>query len=140
MTQNLRIASGTTLDSTTSNVASSYTIPSTDLASGGSNTEDRVHDSGNATYGYWYNFCAASAGVICVDQTWSTTTYDICPAGWRLPESSGQSGIAGTAYLDVFEPVPGGIYSGGSLSGDFSAYWGGYSRIGRIRTISTKLF
>ena len=45
MTQNLRIAGGTTLTSTYSNVSSSYTIPTTDLTTGNSYTEGRIHYS-----------------------------------------------------------------------------------------------
>ena len=38
-----------------------------------------------------YNYCAATAGTICVDSTTESATYDICPAGWRLP-TGGDSG------------------------------------------------
>ena len=40
--------------------------------------------SGTA-YGTLYNFCAASAGTVCVNSASSNAVYDICPAGWRLP-------------------------------------------------------
>ena len=110
MTQNLRIAGGTTLTSTYSNVSSSYTIPTTDLTSGDSYTDGRIHNSGNTTTGYWYNFCAASAGTNCSSSNSSNTTYDICPKGWRLPTRDEFSGITGTSYISAFSPVTGGYY------------------------------
>ena len=123
MTQNLRIAGGTTLTSTYSNVSSSYTIPTTDLTSGNSYTDGRIHNSGNSTYGYWYNFCAASAGTNCQDSTKYDTTYDICPKGWRLPTRSEFSGITGTSYISAFSPITGGYYIGGSLSNISTGFW-----------------
>ena len=43
--------------------------------------------SGTA-YGTLYNYCAASAGTICVASNSSNASYDLCPAGWRLPTSN----------------------------------------------------
>ena len=76
MTQNLRIAGGTTLNSSNSNISSSYIIPATE-----------VYDSGNTTDGCWYNFCTASAGTVCSASDDVDATSDICPSGWRLPNS-----------------------------------------------------
>ena len=123
MTQNLRLAGGTTLTSTYSNVSSSYTIPTTPLeGSSYSCTAGQVQDSGNTTTGYWYNFCAASAGTNCQDSTKYDTTYDICPSGWRLPTYSEQQGIVG--YISAFSPVTGGNYYRGSLStSSTNGYW-----------------
>ena len=123
MTQNLRLAGGTTLTSTYSNVSSSYTIPTTDLTSGNSLTDGRIHNSGNTTTGYWYNSCAASAGTNCQTSTTTNTTYDICPKGWRLPTNSEFSGITGTSYISTFSPITGGYYSGGSLRNTSFGYW-----------------
>ena len=122
MTQNLRLAGGTTLTSTYSNVSSSYTIPTTDLTSGNSYTDGRIHNSGNTTTGYWYNYCAASAGTVC-SETKQDASYDICPKGWRLPTNSEFSGITGTSYISAFSPVTGGFYSLGSLGGTSIGYW-----------------
>ena len=122
MTQNLRLAGGTTLNSSTSNVSSSYTIPTTDLTTGdNSYTRGEIHDSGNTTKGYWYNYCAASAGTNCSSSNSSNTTYDICPKGWRLPTYNEFSGITGTSYISAFSPVTGGYYNNGSLY-DISTY------------------
>ena len=123
MTQNLRIAGGTTLTSTYSNVSSSYTIPTTDLTNGDSYTDGRIHNSGNTTKGYWYNFCAASAGTNCQSSTRYDTTYDICPKGWRLPTNSEFSTITGTSYISAFSPVIGGYYYSGWLLSTGDGYW-----------------
>ena len=122
MTQNLRIAGGTALNSSTSNVASNYTIPTTDLTTGdNSYTQGKIHNSGNTTNGYWYNFCAASAGTNCQNSTAYDTTYDICPKGWRLPTYSESSGIS--SYSTAFSPVTGGYYYGDVLYGSSNGYW-----------------
>ena len=123
MTQNLRLAGGTTITSTYSNVSSSYTIPTTDLTSGDSYTDGRIHNSGDTTTGYWYNFCAASAGTNCQNSTQYDTTYDICPKGWRLPTYNEFRGITGTSYISAFSPVTGGIYYNGSLNSTSTGYW-----------------
>ena len=124
MTQNLRLAGGTTLTSTYSNVSSSYTIPTTPLeGSSYSYTAGQVQDSGNTTTGYWYNFCAASAGTNCQTSTRYDTTYDICPKGWRLPTNSEFGTITGTSYISAFSPVTGGYYSYGSLGSTSYGYW-----------------
>ena len=120
MTQNLRLAGGTTLTSTYSNVSSSYTIPTTDLTSGNSYTDGRIHNSGNTTTGYWYNYCAASAGTVC-SQTQQDASYDICPKGWRLPTRTEFDGI--TSYISAFSPVTGGFYYDGSLTNTSLGFW-----------------
>lgn len=124
MTQNLRIAGGTTLNSSTSNVASSYTIPTTDLASGNSYTEGRIHNSGSTTTGYWYNYCAATAGTICSSTSRTDASYDICPKGWRLPSGSDEAwALRGTSYTSVFSPIIGGYYYSGSRKDTSTGYW-----------------
>ena len=45
----------------------------------------------NTAYGTVYNYCATSAGTICTEINSSNASYDICPAGWRLP-TGGSSG------------------------------------------------
>lgn len=101
-----------------------YTIPTTDLTSGNSYTDGRIHNPGNTTTGYWYNFCAASAGTNCSSSNSSNTTYDICPKGWRLPTYNEFSGITGTSYISAFSPIYGGYYYNGSLNGSSTdGYW-----------------
>lgn len=110
MTQNLRLSGGRTLTSADSNVASSWSFPSTKFSSNGTYTEPQSTISSNTSYGGYYNFCAASAGTVCNDTTKQDATYDICPKGWRLPTRSEQSGIAGTSYVSAFFPVYSGYY------------------------------
>ena len=121
MTQNLRLSGGRTLTSADSNVASSWSFPSTSLTSGNSYTDAYSTISSNTSYGGYYNYCAASAGTVC-SQTKQDATYDICPKGWRLPTSSEQSGI--TSYSSAFSPVYSGYYYDGSLNTTGSnGYW-----------------
>lgn len=46
---------------------------------------DGTDTTSNTAYGTLYNYCAASAGTICSSSNSSDASYDICPAGWRLP-------------------------------------------------------
>ena len=123
MTQNLRLSGGRTLTSADSNVASSWSFPSTELAGNSySHTAPQSTISSNTSYGGYYNFCAASAGTNCQTSSTYNTTYDICPKGWRLPTSNEQSGITG--YSSAFSPVYSGRYNGGSLYDTGSnGYW-----------------
>ena len=123
MTQNLRLSGGRTLTSADSNVASSWSFPSTPLAgSSYSYTDPQVTVSSNTSYGGYYNFCAASAGTNCQTSSTVNTTYDICPKGWRLPTNSEMSGI--TSYSSAFSPVYSGLYVSGLLSSTGSlGYW-----------------
>ena len=136
MTQNLRLSGGRTLTSADSNVASSWSFPSTPLAgSSYSETAPQVTISSNTSYGGYYNFCAASAGTNC--QTFSTvnTTYDICPKSWRLPTLNEISGI--TSYTPAFSPVLSGYYDNGTLynTGSGGYWWSAtaYSRVSQYR-------
>ena len=122
MTQNLRLSGGRTLTSADSNIASSWSFPSTSLTSGNSYTDARY--AVNSTYGGYYNYCAASAGTVCNDTTKQDATYDICPKGWRLPTYSEQNSITGTSYISAFSPVLGGYYRKGSfMMGNSFGYW-----------------
>ena len=57
-----------------------------------------VDPTSNTPYGALYNYCAASAGTLCISNyTDSYSLYDICPAGWRLP-TGGTSGEYNTLY------------------------------------------
>ncbi|MBR3270121.1 hypothetical protein IKG07_02640 [Candidatus Saccharibacteria bacterium] len=48
-------------------------------------------------YGVLYNYCVASGGSICANSYTSNATYDICPAGWRLP-TGGANGEPANLY------------------------------------------
>ena len=116
MTQNLRLSGGRTLTSADSNVASSWSFPSTPLAdSSFSYTDPQVTISSNISYGGYYNYCAASAGTVCSLSSAQDATQDICPKGWRLPTRTEFDGIA--SYSSAFSPVYSGYYTTGSLYG-----------------------
>ena len=86
MTQNLRVA-GKTITPADSNVTANYTIPAS--ADNGFNTFDVPRAYVDPTYGGYYNFHTATAGV----GRYSSSTEgenivsSICPKGWRLPTS-----------------------------------------------------
>ena len=72
--------------------------------------------SGTASPTVWYNYAAASAGTIKgTASNMTTTTYDICPAGWRLPTRAEIQSLGGTSYVDAFNPLYGGNYGSGTL-------------------------
>ncbi len=56
-------------------------------------TNNTKYDYGPGGYmiGTYYNFCAASAGSYCYDNSSGTgdATSDICPAGWHIPSDNG---------------------------------------------------
>ena len=149
MTQNLRItgtvtAEGSNFTGADFNV-SEYSLDSNDSSYAGhcDNTNGYDYpcskDSGSTTTGVWYNYAAASAGTITGSSNTTTTTQDICPAGWRLP--TGPNTIANTDFnklvgntasdwqdstvgLTAFGAVAGGYYRyGGSLANTGRGVW-----------------
>ncbi len=128
MTQNLRYLGDTgstsgsmTMKSATSNISADKTLAYGDLTSGNSYTEARIHDSGNATTGVWYNYAAATAGTIATDSNSDGAQYSVCPSGWRLPNHSEISAAA--SNKNSSKPVAGGHYNGGTLYGTGDGYW-----------------
>lgn len=124
MTQNLRLAGGTKLTTSDSNVTQDYTLPTTPLdGSSSSYTAPQITISSNTSYGGYYNYCAASAGTVCNDTTEQDATQDICPKGWRLPTHNEQNGIRSS--VSAFSPVYSGNYYNGSLidTGSYGNWW-----------------
>ena len=124
MTQNLRLAGGTTLTTSDSNVARDYTLPTTQLAGNSySYTAPQTTISSDTSYGGYYNYCAASAGTVCSSSSAQDATQDICPKGWRLPTLNEVSSI--TSYTSAFSPVYSGYYYNGSLynTGSYGYWW-----------------
>ncbi|MBR3270158.1 hypothetical protein IKG07_02840, partial [Candidatus Saccharibacteria bacterium] len=136
MTEDLRFIGKTndpagtmTLDSTTSNVDSVYTVanPQTisyaDVTTSASYDAARIHvgvnGSGDSTV--WYNFAAVSAMTITGSSNTADAVYDICPKGWRLPNSSEQTSV--TSYSGAYSPTTGGFYSGTSMILPGEGYW-----------------
>ena len=122
MTQNLRIAGGTTLNSSTSNVSSSFTLP-TDSTAFDSGSIPFVHYSGNTTTGSWYNLCAATAGTSCKTPPDQDAIYDICPKGWSLPTQVQADIFRVSSYASVFSPVFGGYYTSFGIDSSSSSFW-----------------
>ena len=122
MTQNLRLAGGTTLTKSDSNVTKNYTLPSSSTSGFDSDTVAYMYNGTSTSYGAYYNYCAASAGTVC-GLTQANATQDICPKGWRLPNYNEQDGI--TSYRSAFSPVYSGHYVNGSLYdvGSFGHWW-----------------
>ena len=114
MTQNLRFT-GTNLTPADTNVASNKTLNYYDLK-GGSNSYDQagIHDGTDTPLGVYYNYAAATAETITGSNDTAEATEDICPAGWRLPTSTEETGI--TSYVSAFNPTYGGYYYNGSYS------------------------
>lgn len=140
MLQNLALAGGTTLNTTTSNV--SYTLPASSTSGFSSDTvaymyngshTDGTADSTSNT-GAYYSFVAATAG----------TAGNICPKGWRLPTggasgdfvalakayggtgSNGDTNIKyGSSFSNAYKAALVGYYDGSSLkdSGSGSYWW-----------------
>ena len=63
-------------------------------------TTTTSYGDGSGKIGVYYNYCAASAGSYCYDQSAGTgnASYDLCPAGWRMP-TGGSSGEYQTLYI-----------------------------------------
>ena len=95
--------------------------------------------SGTA-YGTLYNYCAASAGTICAYSNDSNASYDLCPAGWRLPTGGSNSEFAtlyANASYNTYAKMRASVANGGAafaLAGAFlnstpsnpgnsSSYW-----------------
>ena len=99
MTRNMNLAGGTVLEPTNSNVVSGYTLPESslqgfvpnDYAAG--DEKAYVYNSGNdgdnaCDSGPCYTYYSWRAAVAGDDVSEGNAKSDICPKGWRLPESS----------------------------------------------------
>lgn len=77
-------------------------------------------------YGVLYNYYAASGGTITGSANTSDSTYDICPAGWRLPSATRNTGEFQdfANYYSTNTVLQQAISSGGAgmtLSGTFTS-------------------
>ena len=97
MTKNLRIA-GKTITPADSNVASSYTIP-TSSDSGYSGANDHTASVYVNSDGGFYTWAAATAGTgnATISTDGQNAPASICPKGWRLP-TGGSTGEFRTLY------------------------------------------
>ena len=129
------------INSSNTNINTSKTLTLYDLAANGASGQNcyGTYDSSTGTgtgngYTYlcmhtsnegnsvWYNYAAASAGTITGTANTAESTYDICPAGWRMPTHAENTAI--TSYTAVFSPVYGGYYLNGTLyNATTYGYW-----------------
>ena len=87
-----------------STTGTGYTVPAINTASkdtipkSGSNLT--VYGPGTGKIGVYYNYCAASAGNICVasNSNNGSADRDICPKGWKLPTTGSSNDSAGSYY------------------------------------------
>ena len=99
-------------------------------------TTTTSYGSGSGKIGVYYNYCAASAGSYCYDSGNGTgnASYDLCPAGWRMPtgSSSGEYQALYTAYSSnvtnflnaLSTPLSGYFYDGSArYQGSDGYFW-----------------
>lgn len=132
MLQNLALAGGTALNTTTSNV--SYTLPSSSTSGFSSDTvaymyngshTDGTADSTSNT-GAYYSFVAATAGTGTGSS--GNASGNICPKGWRLPTggASGEFAALAKAYGGTGSNSDADIKYGSSFSNAYKAALVGY--------------
>ena len=132
MTQNLRLngsISAEDLNSENTNVlpGSTFSLSASDSGtwctddSAACDNQSMTLDTGNSSYGTYYNWYAATAGAGKYETTSGNISASICPRGWRLPTGS-SSGEFQALYNQY--PSPESMLSGDGpafvLSGDRS--------------------
>ena len=99
-----------------------------------------IDENTNMPWGVAYNYCAASAGTYCYPTSAeppASSTYDICPAGWRLP-TGGSGGEFENLYnqpaYNSAEKMIASISEGGLAFHDHGTQWPGYwsSTLGHV--------
>lgn len=149
MLDNLKLGStsgATALTPADSNVGANFSLPQ--LATTGTGDLDNPGaygpvpgdtGAGATSYGYLYNWSAATAGESRTshDETAGNAPYSICPANWRLPiGGENGSGDGEFAALDIAfggdgmdayngEPNIAKWQSGGPFKGTFAGSWSG---------------
>ena len=124
MTDNLRIT-GTITAELSNFSGADFNISAGSLVVDWENTytEPRATASDNKNYGSYYNYCAASAGTVCNEDTQKDAIADICPAGWRLPTYNEVAIIANRNTTNR-NPILAGYYDSGDLiDAEFYGYW-----------------
>ena len=112
MMENLDLGrTGITTDLTSSNTNLATTVTAETFNSWKKTSGSGTYDAGEyisvsgtdstsgTAYGTLYNYYAASAGTISGSSNSSNASYDICPAGWRLP-TGGSSGEFQALYAE----------------------------------------
>ena len=112
MMENLDLGrTGITTDLTSSNTNLATTVTAETFNSWKKTSGSATYDAGEyisvsgtdstsgTAYGTLYNYYAASAGTISGSSNSNNASYDICPAGWRLP-TGGSSGEFKALYAE----------------------------------------
>ena len=112
MMENLDLGrTGITTDLTSSNTNLATTVTAETFNSWKKTSGSATYDAGEyisvsgtdatsgTAYGTLYNYYAASAGTISGSSNSNNASYDICPAGWRLP-TGGSSGEFQALYAE----------------------------------------
>jgi uncharacterized protein (TIGR02145 family) len=85
MTENLRLKNKTITNEDSDISAASYTVPDSSETMINSLTDPALYDTGNTSYGVYYNYVATSAGTITTMNNGDTLSESICPKGWTIP-------------------------------------------------------
>ncbi|MBQ8984485.1 hypothetical protein IJ098_01350 [Candidatus Saccharibacteria bacterium] len=102
-----------------SGLVDDYDNPRLDSSESNSTTSGAGGIGAN-TIGVRYNYCAASAGTACTRSSKVNTSYDICPAGWSLPNgdpNTGDLAVLKAAYNNNWTSV------NTALSFIYTGYW-----------------
>lgn len=94
--ENTNIAPGIEFALPESGTTGSYVLPQIYTAE--KETAVTTYGEGAGLAGVYYNYCAASAGTVCSDNSMAAAENDICPAGWHLPDGDTESGDVVTLY------------------------------------------
>ena len=108
----------------------SSTSSSTNQAQANADYKDTTTTSwgpGSGKIGVYYNYCAASAGSFCYDAysdggSGNSASYDLCPAGWRMPTGAMNGEYWNLIYAYDDAPEGGGAAFHSALSTPLSGY------------------
>ena len=128
MVQNLRLVGSRTLTPSDSDVTSNFVLPASSDNFGTTNDAagvniPRLKDSGNASYGVYYNWYTATAGSGTYAIASGSVTQSICPKGWKLPTATSGSGETSKIYSTYSNYNTFITVTSAALSG----YWAGSS-------------
>ena len=87
MTENLRLKNKTITNEDSDISAASYTVPDSVETIYRDFYEPYIYDTGNTSYGMYYNHIVASAGTQAGQNDFTELNYSICPKGWKIPSA-----------------------------------------------------
>lgn len=129
MTQNLRLVGSRSLTTTDSNVTTNFSLPASSNAFGTAN-QTIAYYGNNVSYGGYYSWQAATAGIGTSSITSGEVTSSVCPKGWKLPtrneylaliSAAGAANLTKTPYNFTLP----GFYDDNSpnYTGSWGMYW-----------------